>query len=48
MMGGILAGTAITLIFLPALYVTWFRLKEPEPAEGQGSAEMGEAPSPTG
>lgn len=30
MMGGIIAGTAITLIFLPALYVAWFRLKEPE------------------
>jgi multidrug efflux pump subunit AcrB len=29
MMGGIIAGTAITLIFLPALYVAWFRLKEP-------------------
>jgi multidrug efflux pump subunit AcrB len=33
MMGGIIAGTAITLIFLPALYVAWFRLKEPEPNE---------------
>jgi multidrug efflux pump subunit AcrB len=29
MMGGIMAGTAITLLFLPALYVAWFRLKEP-------------------
>ncbi len=27
-MGGFLAGTVITLIFLPALYVTWFRVKE--------------------
>lgn len=33
MMGGIIAGTAITLLFLPALYVAWFRLKEPKPAE---------------
>ncbi len=32
MMGGIIAGTAITLLFLPALYVAWFRLKEPEDA----------------
>jgi multidrug efflux pump subunit AcrB len=32
MMGGILAGTAITLLFLPAFYVAWFRLKEPQPA----------------
>ncbi|CAM5548476.1 multidrug efflux pump subunit AcrB [Aquamicrobium terrae] len=30
MMGGIIAGTAITLLFLPALYVAWFRLREPE------------------
>ncbi|MGX9142198.1 efflux RND transporter permease subunit [Mesorhizobium sp. 128a] len=35
MMGGIIAGTAITLLFLPALYVTWFRIKEPK---GQDSA----------
>lgn len=33
MMGGIIAGTAITLLFLPALYVAWFRLKEPKEAE---------------
>ena len=32
MMGGIIAGTAITLLFLPALYIAWFRLKEPEGA----------------
>jgi multidrug efflux pump subunit AcrB len=30
MMGGIIAGTAITLLFLPALYVAWFRIKEPQ------------------
>jgi multidrug efflux pump subunit AcrB len=28
MMGGIIVGTALTLIFLPALYVTWFRIRE--------------------
>lgn len=33
MMGGIIAGTAITLLFLPALYVAWFRVKEPEGSE---------------
>jgi multidrug efflux pump subunit AcrB len=32
MMGGIIAGTAITLLFLPALYVAWFRIKEPAAA----------------
>ena len=26
MMGGIIVGTALTLLFLPALYVAWFRV----------------------
>ncbi|WP_417711853.1 efflux RND transporter permease subunit [Roseibium aggregatum] len=30
MMGGIIAGTMITLLFLPALYVAWFRIKRPD------------------
>ena len=29
MMGGLLVATALTLLFLPALYVAWFRLEEP-------------------
>ena len=29
MMGGIIVGTLLTLIFLPALYVAWFRIKAP-------------------
>lgn len=32
MIGGILVGTVLTLVFLPALYVTWFRIR-PEPDE---------------
>jgi multidrug efflux pump subunit AcrB len=44
MMGGILAGTAITLLFLPALYVAWFRLKEPDEA-GSGTTEAMEPPA---
>jgi len=32
MMGGIIVGTMLTLLFLPALYVAWFRIKEPESA----------------
>jgi hypothetical protein len=27
--GGLIVATALTLLFLPALYVTWFRIKEP-------------------
>ena len=28
-MGGVIAATLLTLIFLPALYVAWFRIREP-------------------
>ncbi len=28
-MGGLLVATLLTLVFLPALYVTWYRIKEP-------------------
>ncbi len=42
-MGGLLVATVLTLIFLPALYVTWFRVREPEP-----DARRSEAHSPGG
>jgi multidrug efflux pump subunit AcrB len=29
MMGGIIVGTVLTLLFLPALYIVWFRIKRP-------------------
>jgi multidrug efflux pump len=29
MMGGIVVGTVLTLLFLPALYVAWFRIRPP-------------------
>jgi multidrug efflux pump subunit AcrB len=32
MMGGIVVGTALTLLFLPALYLAWFRIKRPQQA----------------
>ncbi len=44
MMGGIIAGTAITLLFLPALYVAWFRIKEPEHGVDKPPAEAHPAP----
>ena len=28
-LGGLLVATVLTLLFLPALYVAWFRVKEP-------------------
>jgi len=32
-MGGLAVATMLTLVFLPALYVVWFRIKEPSPRE---------------
>ena len=29
MIGGIVVAILLTLLFLPALYVAWYRLKEP-------------------
>jgi len=40
-MGGLLAATLLTLIFLPALYVAWFRIKRP------AASERAVMPSPT-
>ena len=30
-MGGLAVATLLTLVFLPALYVTWFRIRQPDP-----------------
>jgi multidrug efflux pump len=30
MIGGIIVATLLTLLFLPALYVAWYRIKEPD------------------
>jgi multidrug efflux pump subunit AcrB len=32
LMGGLLVATALTLLFLPALYAAWFRVRRPEAA----------------
>ena len=34
-MGGLAVATLLTLVFLPALYVTWFRIKRPTPTDSQ-------------
>ncbi|MBP1861313.1 efflux RND transporter permease subunit [Rhizobium herbae] len=44
MMGGIIVGTVLTLLFLPALYLAWFRIKPPEKTEG---AELEGSPATT-
>ncbi|MBX4950083.1 efflux RND transporter permease subunit [Rhizobium binae] len=39
MMGGIVVGTALTLLFLPALYVAWFRIPRDEAVRADAAAE---------
>jgi multidrug efflux pump subunit AcrB len=40
-MGGLAVATMLTLVFLPALYVVWFRIKEPPP----GAIDRAEVPA---
>lgn len=40
MMGGIIVGTLLTLLFLPALYVAWFRIKAPPSRTGLDPVEI--------
>jgi hypothetical protein len=37
-MGGLAVATLLTLVFLPALYVAWFRIKQPHAALSRGPA----------
>lgn len=39
MMGGIIVGTVLTLLFLPALYIAWFRIKPEAKDEEAAAAE---------
>ena len=41
--GGLAVATVLTLVFLPALYVAWFRVEEPKPVQ---SAQSGALPEP--
>lgn len=43
MIGGIVIATLLTLLFLPALYVAWYRIKEPKDSERQ---QKGAQPRP--
>ena len=40
MMGGIIAGTVLTLFFLPALYVAWFRIRPQQEVRELTHAQM--------
>jgi hypothetical protein len=38
--GGLAGATALTLIFLPALYIAWFRITEPAPEHSAQAPHM--------
>ncbi len=40
MMGGIIVGTVLTLLFLPALYLAWFRIPAPRTGSEQAGAKQ--------
>jgi multidrug efflux pump len=48
MMGGIIVGTVLTLLFLPALYVAWFRIKAPDAAASSDSTMEASVLAPVG
>jgi multidrug efflux pump subunit AcrB len=39
MIGGIIIATLLTLLFLPALYVAWYRIKEPTDEQRREAAD---------
>lgn len=41
MMGGIVVGTVLTLLFLPALYVAWFRIPRDAGEDNRSAAASG-------
>ena len=43
LIGGTLAGTVLTLVFLPAMYSIWFKIR---PGDTQSAGHAGEAAGP--
>jgi Cu/Ag efflux pump CusA len=41
--GGLIVATLLTLLFLPALYVAWFRIKEPTKQRSVSATEPARA-----
>jgi Cu/Ag efflux pump CusA len=39
-MGGLVVATALTLVFVPALYAAWFRVRSDSPAQVPDAAPM--------
>ncbi len=47
-MGGLVVGTALTLLFLPALYAAWFRVRRPNGGAATTHGATGAPPSLVG
>jgi Cu/Ag efflux pump CusA len=39
-MGGLVVATALTLVFVPALYAAWFRVRRDSPARDPATAPL--------
>ncbi len=42
LIGGTIAGTVMTLVFLPAMYAIWFKIREPDRAGDKSSVGIGQ------
>jgi multidrug efflux pump subunit AcrB len=47
-MGGLVVATALTLVFVPALYAAWFRVRRDSPAQASAAAPIEATPAPAG
>jgi hypothetical protein len=45
-MGGLMVATVLTLVFLPTLYVAWFRIKAPEQGAARAEPVVTAEPQP--
>jgi multidrug efflux pump subunit AcrB len=42
-MGGLVVATALTLVFVPALYAAWFRVRRDSPAQAPAGTPLAAA-----
>ncbi|GAA0754976.1 efflux RND transporter permease subunit [Ideonella azotifigens] len=47
-MGGLVTATALTLVFVPALYAAWFRIRRDGPAQTPAAAPLADTAAPAG
>jgi multidrug efflux pump subunit AcrB len=47
-MGGLIVATALTLVFVPALYAAWFRIRRDSPAQAPADVPLAATAAPAG